>query len=707
MRFRGLIMDIGQHTVTVLTKDNEFYKLKRRPAMFKTQEVEFRKSDIINVAYYIKRLSTVAACLLLILTGMMFSDNIPVWNTGDSDVFGYVSLDVNPSVEFKIDEEQKILNVLSLSLTDDSEKEISLEGMKVTEGLYKVMEHYNEINVLSDVEENYVLLAGAINNKNKTFEEEIVKSLKDSKNRIEIEFERINMVVAKSSSEHRELATKNDISMGKYTIFTEINEHKEDISIEEYKNMSLKDIIEEYMEISKNHLDQSDMSESASDVEVEPENTPESTPENTPESTPENTPESTPENTPENTTENTSNTPKSTPENVPDNTPESTPEPTPESTPEVELDSTPTPSPAATPSATPEPTPNIMPTPERTARPTPTERPQSTPRITPTPRPIIKPDETVSPLPTPQITPAPIDEQSEGKGLRGEYYSNTDFTNLAGVRIDSEIDFDWSTTSPRPDLGSSYSVRWEGQIKPENSDMYTFHINRSSGVRLWVNGMMVINEWSGNMWTKESIGHVFLESGQKHDIKLEYYKNNSYGSIRLEWSSMRLPKEIVPQSVLFPSEKTSNPAEILEGNGDGLKGEYYNNMDLTDLEVKVVDSVIDFNWGLTPPHKTMINDGEFSVRWTGQIEPVHSEEHTFYVTRDNGARLWIDGELVIDEWNDMWNVTNKGEIHLEAGKKYDIKLEYYKNMGNGIMRLEWSSPSMSRDIVPSSRLYSE
>jgi outer membrane receptor protein involved in Fe transport len=103
----------------------------------------------------------------------------------------------------------------------------------------------------------------------------------------------------------------------------------------------------------------------------------------------------------------------------------------------------------------------------------------------------------------------------------------------------------------------------------------------------------------------------------------------------------------------------------------------------------------------------MFNGEVLSERRTGKIEPPYSEEYTFYITNNNSARLWINNELVISGWNELWNLTNTGIIYLEAGKKYDICLEYYKNMGTGEIILEWSSQSMPRNVVPQDRFHIE
>lgn len=726
MKFKGLIMDISQHTVTVLTRNNEFYKLKRKPTMYKSQEIEFKKSDIINLVYYMKRLSVAAACFALILTGMIFGDVIPAWNANNSDVFGYVSLDVNPSIEFEIDKEQKILGVSYLEgLADNIEEDLNLKGMEISEGLFKVIGYYNQKSILSDSEENYVLLAGAVNDKNKIVrkniqeaEKKIINSLESYRNKVQEDFQRINMIVIESSSEHMKLSKENHISMGKYTIFTEINQIKDDISIEEFKELSLKDIIEEYMKLPKNHLDSEEEVESTPDVATTPENTPApdttimpteevvSTP--TPSATSTQMPTQTPTRTP---------TPSATPvaTSIVTSTPSVTPTSLATPTPAVVMPPTPTPNaiPTIKPSSTPEPvatqrprpTPSAAPTirPSSTPEPSATQRPRPTPKPSDTPAPGGTQYPTSTPGVMPSATPGTGEPEEIGTGLRGEYYDNPDFTGLVATCIDSEINFDWANNLPHPDLKNdgSISIRWEGQIKPQHTEMYAFYINRGYGVRLWVNDIMVINEWTKDIWGMSSFGHIFLVGGQKYNIKLEYYEFNNYGNygnIKLEWSSMNTPREVVPQSVLFPSEKSKESS----GNEGGFKADFFNDMDFEDFREKMMESDNNFNWGIDYPYKSMFNNEIFSSKWTGEIQPLYSEEYTFYITYSSGAVLWVNGTMVINGWNDMWNATNTGKIYLEAGKKYDICLEYYKNMGSEEIKLEWSSPSMPRSVIPQS-----
>lgn len=87
---------------------------------------------------------------------------------------------------------------------------------------------------------------------------------------------------------------------------------------------------------------------------------------------------------------------------------------------------------------------------------------------------------------------------------------------------------------------------------------------------------------------------------------------------------------------------------------------------------------------------------QFSVRWTGQVEPKYSEDFTFYVRSNDGARLWVDGKLIIDRWVEQTETEVSGNIRLEGGVSYPIKLEYFYTGGQAAAKLLWSSASQPK-----------
>ncbi len=95
----------------------------------------------------------------------------------------------------------------------------------------------------------------------------------------------------------------------------------------------------------------------------------------------------------------------------------------------------------------------------------------------------------------------------------------------------------------------------------------------------------------------------------------------------------------------------------------------------------------------------------FYARWSGQIMPRHSEAYKFTTISDDGVRLWVGGQQVIDRWQEKGRSEDSGTVTLEAGKRYDITLEFYQNQGGAMARLFWESPSQTGEIVPSDRLF--
>lgn len=139
--------------------------------------------------------------------------------------------------------------------------------------------------------------------------------------------------------------------------------------------------------------------------------------------------------------------------------------------------------------------------------------------------------------------------------------------------------------------------------------------------------------------------------------------------------------------------------------GDGLTGEYFDNIDFTTRRLVRKDATVNFNWGTGSPDP-LIGADTFSVRWTGKLKPQFSETYTFRTTSDDGVRLWIDNQLVINSWVDQAATARTGTVTLEAGRLYDIRMEYYERGGAAVASLAWSSPSQPLQIIPQSRLYS-
>src|SRR5258708_26738109 len=134
-------------------------------------------------------------------------------------------------------------------------------------------------------------------------------------------------------------------------------------------------------------------------------------------------------------------------------------------------------------------------------------------------------------------------------------------------------------------------------------------------------------------------------------------------------------------------------------------GVYYDNIDFTAPTVTRVDPVVAFDWGGGSPDPAMGPDN-FSVRWTGEIQPQFSETYTFTTLSDDGIRLWVGNQLIIDGFIDQAPTYYNGSITLLANHRYRIQVDYYEHLGGAVAQLFWSSRSTPFQIVPTSQLYS-
>lgn len=144
-------------------------------------------------------------------------------------------------------------------------------------------------------------------------------------------------------------------------------------------------------------------------------------------------------------------------------------------------------------------------------------------------------------------------------------------------------------------------------------------------------------------------------------------------------------------------------AKILAANG--LTGRYYDTETFSSLKTTRTDATVNFDWGTATPSGTALTSGDtFSVAWSGQLEPEFSGTHTFYVTADDGARLWIDDRLVVLRTFLAPSQEMRGQTRLTAGRRVNIRLEYIELTGTANVKLEWSCASRAREVIPAARL---
>ncbi|MCA0395517.1 MAG: glycoside hydrolase family 3 C-terminal domain-containing protein [Proteobacteria bacterium] len=137
----------------------------------------------------------------------------------------------------------------------------------------------------------------------------------------------------------------------------------------------------------------------------------------------------------------------------------------------------------------------------------------------------------------------------------------------------------------------------------------------------------------------------------------------------------------------------------------GLRGEYFRNPELSGQPVLVrVDAQIGFRWdrgsptdnlmarGEAGPGQGVPNDG-FGIRWSGQLLPPVSGTYRIEAAANDGLRLYVDGKRLIDRWSNTERLrADSASIELQAGRAYDLRLEYYEHDRDAGVRLAWDMP---------------
>jgi glucose/arabinose dehydrogenase len=160
-------------------------------------------------------------------------------------------------------------------------------------------------------------------------------------------------------------------------------------------------------------------------------------------------------------------------------------------------------------------------------------------------------------------------------------------------------------------------------------------------------------------------------------------------------------------NITVPSSTTTYTAafQIAASTGNGLRGTYFDNKNLTGTNKTRIDPTINFTWGKGTPI-TGITGNTFSVRWTGFVMPQYSQTYTFRTETDDGVRLWVNDVQIINRWVNVAGVST-GKIALTAGTRYSIRLEMYEYQNNAKCILKWSSPSQLLQVIPKNRLFSQ
>ena len=265
-----------------------------------------------------------------------------------------------------------------------------------------------------------------------------------------------------------------------------------------------------------------------------------------------------------------------------------------------------------------------------------------------------------SPPPPPPPTPTP-DPGISITDWRGEYWNNKDLAGPATlVRNDLAVNFDWGYGSPDPSIpADNFSARWTRRVTfPAGT--YRFFTRTDDGVRLWVDGALLINRWQIQSPTTYA-ADIYLANGE-HDIRMEYFEEALGAVAILSWQRI----DVYPE----------------------WQAEYFNNTNLSGSPALVRnESSINYNWGNGSPAPGVIGNDNFSVRWTRSLN-FNNGTYTFRSRSDDGIRVWLDNNVIIDRWTDGDTGDLVADFDVTAGV-HTLRVEYYERTGVAFVGFSW------------------
>ena len=268
--------------------------------------------------------------------------------------------------------------------------------------------------------------------------------------------------------------------------------------------------------------------------------------------------------------------------------------------------------------------------------------------------------------PTPAATtgtPVPQGVTSPGASWLGEYFANPDLSGTAALtRGDPELAFNWALEAPDPSLPwDGFSVRWTRRI-PFAAGSYRFLAEADGGLRLIVDGQMVIDQWQDAATSTTYTAAIELSEGE-HEIVVAYLDQQGAASVALRW-------------------------EALNTFAD-WRGEYFANPDLSGEPALVRnDTAVDFDWGDASPAPGLVPADEFSARWTRTL-PFAQGIYRFSITANDGAQVLVDNQVVIDAWSGPSDQAITADTPLTQGD-HQITVLFFDNAGPARVVVGWS-----------------
>ncbi len=274
-----------------------------------------------------------------------------------------------------------------------------------------------------------------------------------------------------------------------------------------------------------------------------------------------------------------------------------------------------------------------------------------------------------------------------------QFFNNLSFTGppVLTQQVAPGTRYDWGLAAPGPQVNPDhFTARLEGQFSFEEG-LHRFSVTVDDGMRLYVDNNLVHEAWHDQAATTHEVD-VHLPAGL-HQVRLDYYERASSATLWLRW------QRLTPGLIAAPPLTPVAPMPAPNPPPDAFNLQFFNNVNLNGPPVLTQVAPVGkrFDWGAGSPGPQVRKDN-FSARMEGNFHFTEGT-HRFSVTADDGLRLYVDGELVLDEWGDSPELTVYKDIELTPGSHH-VLLEFYERAGVAVMWLRWQPLFPSTTKIP-------
>ena len=319
-----------------------------------------------------------------------------------------------------------------------------------------------------------------------------------------------------------------------------------------------------------------------------------------------------------------------------------------------------------------------------------------------------------SPPPTPSPEPQPEPTVDNDHGLRYRHYHGSwkklpDFGPMKAVKTGVVSNFTIAPSTKEEFFGFLY----EGYVKIERAGKYTFYTTSDDGSKLWIDGQVIVDN-DGLHAKRERLGVVYLTQGF-HEIRVSFFDGAYAEALQVSYKGPSIAKQSIPNKLLFlekpagepkPTPAPSpSPTPTPPSSDNGLRYRHYHGSwkKLPDFgPMKAVKTGVVSNFTIAPSTKEEF----FGFLYEGYVKIERAGKYTFYTTSDDGSKLWIDGQVIVD--NDGLHAKRErlGVVYLTQGF-HEIRVSFFDGAYAEALQVSYKGPSIAKQSIPNKLLFLE